>query len=101
MPDAAPDKRAFSARFKYSVGSASAAVEFMKREVKAKALFIKVLGLSSQGIVISLRCDISIALRTIMTAVTWYGNDLTGPFSVPFIPHVTHLLILFSSGRVQ
>ena len=70
MPDAAPDKRTFPARFKYPVGSASAAVEFMKREVKAKALFIKVLGLSSQGIVIPLRCDICSASGAVMAAVT-------------------------------
>lgn len=71
MPDAVPDKRTFPARFKYPVGSASAAVEFMKREVKAKAFFIKVLGLSSQGIVISLRRDICSASGTVMSAVTW------------------------------
>ena len=41
------------------------------REVKAKALFIKVLGLSSQGIVISLRCDICSASGAVMAAVTW------------------------------
>ena len=71
MPDAAIDKRTFPARFKYPVGSASTAVEFMKREVKAKALFIKVLGLSSQGIVISLRCDICSASGAVVAAVTW------------------------------
>ena len=71
MPDAAPDKRTFPARFKYPVGSASTAVEFMKREVKAKAFFIKVLGLSSQSIVSPLRCNICNASGAIMAAVAW------------------------------
>ena len=73
IPDAAFDKRAFPAKIKYPVKSSSAAVEFIKRDVKAKILFIKGLGLSSQGIVISLHCDICSASGTVMSAVTWWG----------------------------
>lgn len=51
-------ERTFLAQLKHVLGSAAVAVEFFKRNVKSKALFIKALSLSAQIIIIGLCCNI-------------------------------------------
>lgn len=63
-------ERTFLAQLKHVLGSAAVAVEFFKRNVKSKTLFIKALSLSAQIIIIGLCCNIGNTLRTIMTTVT-------------------------------
>lgn len=63
-------ERTFLALLKHVLGSAAVAVEFFKRNVKSKTLFIKALSLSAQIIIIGLCCNIGNTLRTIMTTIT-------------------------------
>lgn len=63
-------ERTFLTQLKHVLGSAAVAVEFFKRNVKSKTLFIKALSLSAQVTIIGLRCNIGNTLRTIMTTVT-------------------------------